>query len=216
MLSDRAVETDEARIAPRTNMFIAAMMHSASGACPVRVRNLSRSGAMIEAPVLPPQGAAIELVRHDLRVTGAIVWTAGGRCGVHLDSTVAVAEWMANSANRQQSRVDQMVAEIKGGLTGPAAPAPAPAPTPALLPATDICEDIERLRLLLDAMGDDLADSPETLMRHAASLQHLDIAGQMLDALKLALDPDAERRDAGLFRLLSLRPSSDMALGKAV
>ena len=212
MPSEQVIGPDEARIAPRTNMFIAAILQSASGACPVRIRNMSPSGALIEAPVLPPQGEVGALIRGDLRVTGTVAWSSGSRCGVRLDSAVAVAEWMANPANRQQSRVDRMVAEIKGGLApGPAAPAP----SLVALPAADVRDDIDRLSLLLEAMGEDLSSSPETLMRHLASLQHLDLAGQMLDALRQALDPNPDQQRIGFVRLLSLRHSNDGAMGNA-
>jgi len=154
-------------------MFIAAVLRGSGGSCPVRIRNLSRSGALIEAPVLPPQGSAVELVRSDFRVTGEIVWRAGSRCGLRLDSAIIVADWMANPANRHQGLVDTMVAKIKSEL---ATASTASAPSPPL--SADLGEDIDRLRLLLEAMGDDLTSVPETLMRHAANLQHLDIRGK--------------------------------------
>ncbi len=158
--------------------------------------------------MLPPDGSAVALVRGPFRVTGAIVWNAGGRCGMRLDSTITVADWMANSANRHQGLVDQMVAEIKSGSTKDFTPAPA-------LLTVDLQGDIDRLRLLLEVIGDDLSGAPETLVRHAASLQNLDIAGQMLDALKRAVEPDSERRRGGLARLQSLRQSGDAVLRSA-
>lgn len=210
MPNEPMIGPDEARIAPRTNMFIAAILQGASGACPVRIRNMSRNGALIEGLAMPPQGLVVALVRGQLRATGEIAWRVGDRCGVRLYSTIAVTEWLANSANRQQGQIDRIVAEIKGGLAGsPAASAPSP-----MLPV-DVREDIDLLRLLLEAMGDDLTGAPATLIRHAATLQHLDIAGQMLDALKQALDPDSERRRIGLMRLQSLRQSGDAVLKSA-
>ena len=209
MLGEQGSAPDEPRIAPRTNMFIAAVLRGAGGSCPVRIRNLSRSGALVEAPVLPPQGSAVELVRSVYRVSGEVVWRAGSRCGLRLGSAIVVADWMANPANRHQGVVDKMVAEIKGEL----ATAPAAAPSPPL--SIDLGEDVDRLRLLLEAMGDDLTSVPETLMRHAASLQHLDIAGQMPDALKQAVDANPDLRRLGLVRLHSLRRSGDAVLSKA-
>lgn len=210
MLSEQATGPDEARFAPRTNMFIAAVLRGPNGSCPVRIRNLSRSGALIEAPVLPPQGSAVQLVRSDFRVAGEIVWRAGSRCGLRLDSAIIVADWMANPANRHQGVVDTMVAKIKSELaSAPAASAP---PPPA---SSNLGQDINRLHLLLEAMSDDLTSVPETLMRHAASLQHLDIAGQMLDALKQAVDSNPDLRRVGLVRLHSLRRSGDAVLPRA-
>ncbi|MDQ3143787.1 MAG: PilZ domain-containing protein [Pseudomonadota bacterium] len=212
MLDDQVTGWDETRIAPRTNMFIAAVLHAAGGSCPVRIRNLSRSGALVEAAVLPPPGSAIALVRGAFRVTGTIVWNVGPRCGLRLDAAIIVADWMSNSANRHQGLIDKMVAEIKGGFASE--PAPVPAAPPALL-AVDLEGDIDRLRLLLEAVGDDLTGEPETLVRHATSLQNLDIAGQMLDALKGAVDSDSARSQGGYERLQSLRRSGDAVLRSA-
>lgn len=203
---------DEARIAPRTNMFIAAVLHGSSGACPVRIRNMSRSGALIEGPVLPPQGEHVALVRSDLRVTGKVAWRTNGRCGVRLDSAVAVAQWMTNPTNRKQSQVDHIVAEIKSGVSGDMARS---VPSFRHDPSADVREDIEHLRLMIEATGEDLASIPETLVRHASSLQHLDLAVQMLDALTQAVDPDPELRRAGAIRLHSLRQGQEKALRSA-
>lgn len=210
MPNEQATGPDEARIAPRTNMFIAAIMQVAGGTCPVRIRNMSRSGALVEAAVLPPPGSAVALVRSVYRVTGKVAWSKGGLCGVKLDSTVTVADWMATPENARQVRVDMMIAEIKGAsAAAPIASASVPPPI------VDLRGDIDRLHLILDAMGEELTSVPETLMRHAGVLQHLDIAGQMLDALKQAVDPDFGLSRVGLIRLQSLRQSGDEALGIA-
>ena len=187
-------------------MFIAAVLHAPGGANAVRIRNMSRGGALLDGPVLPPAGTAVTLMRGGLRATGEIVWSAGGRCGVRLDASLAIPEWMANPAHHHQGLVDKMVADIKSELAAPAPPA---------LPAADLRGDIARLRALLDVMSDDLTGEPDTLARHATSLQHLDIAGQMLDALLAAVDPDFERRRLGFHRLDSLRRSGDAALKRA-
>lgn len=58
----------ELRAGPRTAMFVAATCVSFDRVQPVRVRNMSRDGALLEGAVLPGEGEAFELVRAHLRV----------------------------------------------------------------------------------------------------------------------------------------------------
>jgi hypothetical protein len=41
----------------RSNMFVMAVLYCDGCSAPVRIRNLSRSGALIESAVIPPDGA---------------------------------------------------------------------------------------------------------------------------------------------------------------
>ena len=61
----------------------------------------------------------------------------------------------------------------------------APPLDPALVPTDDelrlrLAEELEYARRMLDAMGDELAADMSVVMRHAVSLQSVDIVGQML------------------------------------
>ncbi len=56
---------------------------------------------------------------------------------------------------------------------------------PALVPTDDqlrlrLAEELDYARRLLDAMGNQLASDPVVVRRHCASLQTVDIVGQML------------------------------------
>ena len=59
-------------------------------------------------------------------------------------------------------------------------------PIPAALVPTDdalrqrLAEELEYARRMLDIMGDALASDPSVVMRHATSLQSVDIVGQMI------------------------------------
>ncbi len=52
---------------------------------PVRLRNLSSEGALIEGDALPEQGSDIIFERNELRVKARIVWTEGQYAGVAFD-----------------------------------------------------------------------------------------------------------------------------------
>jgi hypothetical protein len=63
--------------------------------------------------------------------------------------------------------------------------ADAPPLDPALVPTDDplrqrLAEELEYARRLLDVMGDQLASDPIVVGRHCATLQTVDIVGQML------------------------------------
>ena len=64
-------------------------------------------------------------------------------------------------------------------------PPPAPPPLPPLVPTDDelrlrLAEELDYARRMLEVMGDELAANPVVVMRHTASLQSVDIVGQIL------------------------------------
>jgi hypothetical protein len=87
-------QQQEAREAPRAPLLLAGSIEAGALNAPVRICNLSEIGAALEGEVLPAAGVPIILRRLDLAVTGVVVWTAGGRCGVHFDRPTPVDEWL--------------------------------------------------------------------------------------------------------------------------
>jgi hypothetical protein len=53
---------------------------------PVKLRNLSEEGALIEGAPLPPEGSATVFERKEMRLTGRIVWVQGKYAGVAFDT----------------------------------------------------------------------------------------------------------------------------------
>lgn len=82
------------RRAERTHLFLVAMLAHGSAATPVRVRNLSEVGALIEASVIPPKGTAVVLRRGNLEASGHIAWTVGGKAGLVFRDHVVVSGWL--------------------------------------------------------------------------------------------------------------------------
>lgn len=193
----------DARLSPRTNMFIAAMLHAADGASAVRLRNMSPTGALAEGAVIPEAGTPVQLIRGGLRVAGSIAWCEGTRCGIRFASAVVVREWMSSGAHSGQAGVDQVVRQYRAG-------SPFPAPASAVIDAST-AEDFARLRRLIDMLSEALSSDLAVLTRHGSSLQNLDIAGQLVAALAAAADPDPGVQATALARLQSLRASADHA-----
>jgi hypothetical protein len=151
------------RAHPRTSMFVLATMAAASLTGPVKVRNMSPDGALIEGATLPGVGDHLSLQRGELKATGQIVWQDGGKAGVRF----------------RQQLVEQTVYELKNASVAPTLTAPAAARAP--LPSSAI----ERVDLLeaadaLDTLADALAGDNEVVLNHSTTLQVLDVAAQLL------------------------------------
>jgi hypothetical protein len=103
MMNDlRAAVTSDGRDAVRTNLFLAATLWGSDASpFPVRVRNLSPAGAMVEAAALPARGTLIRLLRGRLAIGGEVVWTAERRCGLAFAGSVSVRDWMSPPVNAQ-------------------------------------------------------------------------------------------------------------------
>lgn len=66
----------------RSNVLLRAELELSGRALEVRLRNLSAEGALVEGEVLPVEGAEIRFRRHELAVTGRVVWVRGKRAGL--------------------------------------------------------------------------------------------------------------------------------------
>jgi len=203
---DRAAD---ARASPRTNLFLAAVLHGPGYSAPVKVRNMSATGALLEAAAVPHRGAAIRLVRGSLAISGIVVWSAPGRCGLHFSSFICVREWMAPPANGEQQRVDEAVRLLKAG----AIPLSAVANSTSGAGSKEFGGDLRNVARLLETLAEHLIGNEVTLLAHGAELQNLDIAVQTLNAVASALGSESD--SPALFsRIENLRTSCHQALAR--
>lgn len=157
---------------------------------PVRIRNLSETGAMIEGATFPPLGTILTLYRADLEITATVIWIAVGRCGIAFIGRASVDEWVAGvrrpggQEERGQTGVDTIQAALRSGASQQSEIAPA-AHRPVNVELLDgrIAEELAYVRRLLDTISDELSDDPIMLQRHSRNLQSLDAAGQLLGHL---------------------------------
>ena len=169
--------TGNGRKHPRTAMFVAATLRAGGRAFPVRIRNVSEHGALVEGGILPPAGTSIELLRAELRASGTMAWVAGGRAGLALDGHLVAAAWMTGKGGDHQRRVDERIALARQ--------CPADRPTPVLSPGFDATTGddgaaIEEVVAQLGTLGDRLAGDDAIVERHATALQAIDEAQQRL------------------------------------
>jgi hypothetical protein len=193
----------ESRNSPRSNMFLGATLQGEGSCAPVKVRNMSVSGALVEGDAIPRSGAAVRLVRGGLSVPAFVIWSAHGRCGLEFTASITVGDWLAPPKNMEQQRVDDMVRLVKQG----AAPAVSAQPPPAR--AAQLGDELARVRTLLERTGDSLSSDEALVERHGSELQSLDICSQTIEAVADALRGDC-RQSAE--RLASLRLSMEQAL----
>lgn len=194
-------------------MFVAAVLHAEGEHAPVKVRNMSANGAMIDSPMVPPPGTHAHLIRGALRAQGTVVWSLENRCGLHFSSELSVREWLAPPSNVEQRRIDDIVALVKSGAAVPpdlGAPPDPPGPSRS---GTPLVDDLETVIRLLDDLENDLTSSGETVARHGMKLQNLDIAMQMVRAIARELSPAGSGEAASLAKLKDLRVSCEQALG---
>lgn len=201
------------RRSPRSNMFIAAALQGEDFSSPVKVRNMSVTGALAEGPTMPRSGAQVRLVRGSLSASARVAWSAQGRCGLHFSSLVCVRDWLAPPANVAQRQVDEVVGLLKLG----ALPMPKRRTTPADASGGDrqllYGEDLRRASRLIELLSDELAGDERVVERHLAALQSLDIVIQTVSAVADGLAESADGQ-AVARRLENLRASCVQALGQ--
>lgn len=207
-------EAENARLHPRSSMFLSALMIAGREQSPVKVRNMSPTGAMLESTLTTPPGARIKLVRGRLLAEGTTVWTSRNRHGVRFDVEVSVKDWLAGPAKVEQDRVDDIVSLIKAGRVMPQMGGAEPGiDTEARQSDEQSANDIKTVVNLILDLEDDLASSAETLMRHEAKLQNLDIAMQMLRAIAQQLSCGPRDQPSSSVNLNNLRVACGQALG---
>ncbi len=201
----------EDRVAPRTNLLLAATAEVGGRSLPIRIRNLSETGALIEGAGLPEAGMPLILMRGDLQVAATVAWAAGSRRGVRFGGPTPVTEWTGGKPRtidctglRDQRRVDAIQAEARADpVTGRAlrsSEGPATNPVSQDLDAR-LADELGYVQRLLEGLGDELIADLLLIQRHGKSLQSLDLVGQILGhvaAILRAEDKAAVVEDIGM------------------
>ncbi len=167
------------RLETRKALFVLATLHARGMAGPVKLRNISAQGALIEGTNLPPPGVGFELVRGGLRIVGEVVWRDGGKAGLRFSEPTDTALWLPSGSSGQQ-QVDDTFQRLK-------AQAPVEVrndPPSARRHSSSISgADLLRAAVAIDELSDALADDAGALARYGGKLQSLDIAAQLLRRL---------------------------------
>ena len=74
----------------RSRVFLSAEVESGSGALQARIRDISSSGALLEAQSTPGAGEHVDLTCGDTSMQGRVVWAERGWFGVEFDTPLRV------------------------------------------------------------------------------------------------------------------------------
>lgn len=66
----------------RSNVLLAASLEASGVEHPVKLRNLSAEGALVEAAKLPIEGTQVTFRRNELEVASRIAWVNGKHAGI--------------------------------------------------------------------------------------------------------------------------------------
>lgn len=172
-----AVSTlDESRSDPRNHLFVAATLYSDAGSAPVRIRNMSQSGALIETSAVPDQGAAIMLKRGSLQASGQIIWKVEGKAGIAFSTRVSVADWLSRQGRAHQQQVDEIVSTLRSTRQHDCAHGP------SIAGDTSVDTELQALRADLVLLGNGLARDAILVATHP-EVQMVDIALQRIDRI---------------------------------
>ncbi|MCJ7420351.1 PilZ domain-containing protein [Sphingomicrobium astaxanthinifaciens] len=169
----------------RVNLFLSALLESAGERLSVIVRNISPTGALIEAPGLPAVGSHVRLVRAQNQVSGVIVWQSRGRCGINFDIPILPTDWSPNSKGSGQSQVDCKVASARQSNLYSIQE-----DKKKNISDIRVAEEIDYTIRSISFSLDELAEYPILLNRAPATLQRLEKATNALMHLSKILKSD--------------------------
>ena len=67
----------------RSNVLMSASLELSGTSVPVKLRNLSAEGALVEGDKLPIEGASLLFRKGDLSMAGTVAWVKGRQAGVN-------------------------------------------------------------------------------------------------------------------------------------
>lgn len=154
----------------RSNVFLTAALETGAGSTPVRIRNLSSVGALVDGAVFPPAGAKVRLFRGPLKADGEIVWQEKTNCGIRFDQAINVVDWVQRPGHSGQQRVDGIVAAIRNSDTVPR----------ELQQGREADESLAAISQALDQICERLARTPNMSIELGEELLRLDAISQSL------------------------------------
>lgn len=83
---------DQKRRTKRSRVLISATIRTEKGVEPSRLRNLSRSGALLEADAPPVEGSPVVFERGETVAPAHVAWVSGSRFGIQFDYPIEESE----------------------------------------------------------------------------------------------------------------------------
>jgi len=106
------------RKARRSNVLMAASLELSGTSLPVKLRNLSADGALVEGDKLPVEGASILFRKGDLSVPGRVAWAKTRHAGISFDRKLGTDQVLRHvPAPRPRVKPDFRRPGLKSSLT---------------------------------------------------------------------------------------------------
>jgi len=154
----------------RSNVFLSATLLAAGVTLPVRIRNISPTGALLDGAGLPPEGSVVHLRRGSLSVDAEVAWQKPDLCGVRFDVPVIVKDWVSRTEHKGQARVDEMVALVRNASHLPGATAG----------SQESDDSLQSISADLTSSCERLASLPDVVTAHSDEILRLDAIAQRL------------------------------------
>lgn len=90
----------------RARVLLAAKIRTAAGEEDVRLRDLSRKGALIECDVPPPKGSEVIFARGTTVVPAQVAWAAGRRAGLEFLQMIDESEVLGHVGRPAAARTE--------------------------------------------------------------------------------------------------------------
>jgi hypothetical protein len=181
MLQGARQKDRDGREAVRSNVFLTAMVDASGFTAPVRVRNISVHGALIEGGQLPTNGAVARLSCGGLTARGEIAWVSGDYRGLRFISPVDVQAWVKRVGHDGQSGVDRKLALLRGSNP--------PHPAEPLFDDGAGEDTFRAISLDLDQLCEELAASARMSVELGEELIRFDTIAQRLRRIAVPTEP---------------------------
>ena len=159
----------------RVELHVMASLHAGTSGGPVRLRNISSEGALIESDDLPMVGDSVELRRGALTVAGKVIWRDQQRAGLLFAGRTDVSQWLPGA--EAQKAVDDTFKRLKEEMQAVARAQASVTPTHSSYITVD---DMNDTAAALDGLADALCEDDAIILKYSSKLQALDIAAQLL------------------------------------
>jgi len=171
-VKQQSERTEENRLEGRSNVFLSAALDSGAKSTPVRIRNISSRGALVDGSPLPQVGTRVRLFRGSLSAAGELAWAGEGQCGVNFDREIDVARWVQRIGHAEQQRVNGVIAALRNS-----------SPVPNELQHEMRGESLPVISAALDQVCERLAKVPGAAVELGEELLKLDTIAQSLRRL---------------------------------
>lgn len=108
------------RRARRSHVLMAASIEAGGVSVPVKLRNLSSEGALVEGVNLPAVDSVVIFRKNELNLPGKVAWVTGNRAGIAFDAKLAPESVLRHvPPSRPQRKLDFRRPPIRSGDLSP-------------------------------------------------------------------------------------------------